>query len=75
MYNRKIYAGTLGGGISIYSPKENEWSAWGLKEGLRSRDISVLTSEKNYLWVGTLGGGVQLYREPTKEEESFFLGS
>lgn len=58
-----IYAGSLGGGVSVFSKSEHTWGIIDIAQGLPSADVTSIAYIAPYLYFGTLGGGVVRYLE------------
>jgi len=54
---RKVYAGSLGGGLYVYDRGSGRWS--NLTAGLPSRNVTALAAHGSYVYVGTDNGLVR----------------
>ncbi len=57
----RVYAGTLGRGLYVYSRATGRWTTWQL--GLPSFNVTALAARDGYLYVGTDNGLVRIREE------------
>ncbi len=57
----RVYAGTLGRGLYVYSSASGRWTKW--QEGLPSLNVTALAARDGYLYIGTENGLVRLAEE------------
>lgn len=57
----RVYAGTLGRGLYVYSRATGRWTTW--QAGLPSLNVTALAARNGYLYVGTDNGLVRIPEE------------
>ena len=55
--NGKIFAGTYGGGLSVYDPDNDQWKNYNIPQGLADQFVyDVLQDSKGDIWIATWSG-------------------
>src|SRR5690606_9319882 len=70
--NGDIWIGTDGGGLNLFQPDENKFTAFTTEDGLSSDAILDIQEDKDgNLWLATWSGGVMRFDPKTRKAQSF----
>ncbi|WP_435355992.1 ligand-binding sensor domain-containing protein [Emticicia sp. SJ17W-69] len=69
-----IWFATLGGGVTMFTPKNNTFTHFGMKQGMPPNVLSILEDTKGNLWFTTQDYGLVKYDSKSFSRFSYYEG-